>query len=205
MTTVGYGDIVSISFLEIIFQIILLSIGIVSYSFIVTKFGNYIMKKSQEETELDEKKLKLEEIRIQYPLMPFKLYIKIQEYLSKKAYKTTNKKKEIKKLLDNLPEQLRNELLLIINKDIIKNFLIFKDCKNTDFITKTLSCFIQAICKKETILISEGQQVENIIFVKDGRLILEATIDLMKPYESYKKYFKENFKHFKFKQDNNAF
>ena len=203
MTTVGYGDIVSISFLEMIFQIILLSIGIVSYSFIVTKFGNYIMKKSQEETELDEKKLKLEEIRIQYPLMPFKLYIKIQEYLSKKAYKTTNKKKEIKKLLDNLPEQLRNELLLIINKDIIKNFLIFKDCKNTDFITKTLSCFIQAICKKETILISEGQQVENIIFVKDGRLILEATIDLMKPYESYKKYFKENFKHFKFKQDNN--
>ena len=86
-------------------------------------------------------------------------------------------------------------LVINKNKDIINNFTIFKDCKNTDFIIKTLSCFIQLICKKETILIKEGQKVENIIFVKDGRLILEATIDLLKPYESYKKYFVENFKY----------
>ena len=204
MTTVGYGDIVSISFTEIIFQLILLTSGIVSYSFIVTKFGNYIMKKSKEETLLDEKMLQLEQIRIKYPSMPFKLYIKIQEYLTKKVNKKTNKQKEIKKLMDNLPDQLRNELLLIMNKNIIKNFLFFRNCKNTDFITKTISCFIQAIFKKETVLIKEGEQVENIIFVKDGRLILEATINLLKPYESYQKYFKENFKYLnKMTNDNN--
>ena len=91
-------------------------------------------------------------------------------------------------------EQIRNELSLIVNKDIIDNFIIFKNCKNTDFITKTISCFKQTIFKKESILIKEGQLIENIIFVKDGRLILEATINLLKPDESYKKYFKENFK-----------
>ena len=48
MTTVGYGDIVCISSIELFFQLILLSIGIVSYSFIITKFGNYIMKQSKE-------------------------------------------------------------------------------------------------------------------------------------------------------------
>ena len=195
MTTVGYGDIVCISPLERFFQLIILSIGIVSYSFIITKFGNYIMKKSKEEIELDEKKIQLEQIRIHYPLMPFKLYIKIQEFLVKKACKKENKKNEINKIIEDLPEQLRNELILIINKDIINNFTIFKDCKNTDFIIKTLSCFIQVICKKETILIKEGQKVQNIIFVKDGRLILEAKIDLLKPYESYKKYFVKNFKY----------
>ena len=195
MTTVGYGDIVCVSPLERFFQLIVLSVGIVSYSFIITKFGNYIMKKSKEEIELDEKKIQLEQIRIHYPLMPFKLYIKIHDFLVKKACKKENKKNEIKKLIGDLPEQLRNELILIINKDIINNFTIFKDCKNTDFIIKTLSCFIQVLCKKETILIKEGHKVENIIFVKDGRLTLEATIDLLNPYVSYKKYFVENFKY----------
>ena len=57
------------SFLEKCFQIILLSIGIVSYSFIVTKFGNYIMKKSKEDIELEEKKLQLEQIRINYQIL----------------------------------------------------------------------------------------------------------------------------------------
>ena len=50
MTTVGYGDVICISSIEIFFQLILLSIGIVSYSFIITKFGkkkksNYKKKK----------------------------------------------------------------------------------------------------------------------------------------------------------------
>ena len=70
MTTVGYGDIICISSIERFFQLILLSIGIVIYSFIITKFGNYVMKQSKEEIELDKKILELEQIRIQYPLMP---------------------------------------------------------------------------------------------------------------------------------------
>ena len=91
-----------------------------------------------------------------------------------------------------------------MNKNIIKNFLFFRNCKNTDFIIKTISCFIQSIFKKETILIKEGEKVESIIFVKDGRLILEATINLLKPYESYQKYLKENFKYLKkINNDNN--
>ena len=202
LTTVGYGDVICISSIEIFFQLILLSIGIVSYSFIITKFGNYINTRRKEEIELQEKKIQLEQIRIQYPSMPFKLYIKIQDFLVKKSYKKANKKNEIKNLVNNLPEQLRNEMLLIINKDIIDNFIIFKDCKNTDFIIKIISCFTQTICRKESILIKEGDPVENIIFVKDGRLILEATIDLIKPFDSYKKYFTENFKYLKDKPKN---
>ena len=96
LTTVGYGDVICISSIEIFFQLILLSIGIVSYSFIITKFGNYINTRRKEEIELQEKKIQLEQIRIQYPSMPFKLYIKIQDFLVKKSYKKANKKNFIK-------------------------------------------------------------------------------------------------------------
>ena len=193
MTTVGYGDIICISFIERCFQLILLSIGIVSYSFIITKFGNYIMKKSKEEIELDKKLNELEQVRIQYPLMPYKLYMKIQSYFRKKSEKHSNKN-EMTHLVNNLPDKLRNDMLLVIYRDVINNFYIFKNEKNTDFITQICAAFIQVTCEKETILLMEGKKVENIIFVKEGRLILEAAINLNNPSESYEKYFRENFK-----------
>ena len=194
MTTVGYGDIICISFIERVFQLIILSIGIVSYSFIVTKFGNYIMNKSKQKIELDKKILQLEQIRIQYPSMSYKLYINIQKYFLKKSEKN-NKKNEMTNLANNLPDKLRNDMLLILNKDVIKKFIVFKECNNTDFIIQMCSSFIYTICEKETILIMEGKKAENIIFVNEGRLILEAAINLSDPSKSYEKYFKENFKY----------
>ena len=195
MTTVGYGDIVCISPLERNFQIVLLAIGTVIYSFIITKFGNYIGKKNNIQIELSNKEQILEQIRITNPLMTFKLYYKIHNYLLKKANKQQhNKNVEINMLVNSLPDKIRNEILKTIYKNEIKNFKIFNDCKNSDFIIKMLSCFVQTTCKKDTILILEGEKIENIILVKDGHLILEATIDLKNPYKSVKKYFKDNFK-----------
>ena len=193
MTTVGYGDIICISSIERFFQLILLSIGIVIYSFIITKFGNYVMKQSKEEIELDKKILELEQIRIQYPLMPFKLYIKIQRYFTKKSKKKNNSN-ELTTLINNLPDSLRNDMLLVVYRDVIRNFNVFKGCNNTDFIIQMCSAFIQTICEKETILLMEGKKVEHIIFVKEGKLILEAAINLVNPSDSYEKYLKVNFK-----------
>ena len=193
MTTVGYGDIICISSIERFFQLILLSIGIVSYSFIITKFTNYVMKQSNEEIELDKKMTELEQIRIQYPLIPYKLYMKIQNYFRKKSEKNNNKN-EMTNLVNNLPDKLRNDMLLVIYRDAINKFYIFKGCNNTDFILQLCSAFIQSTVGKETILMSEGKKVENIIFVKEGRLILEAIINLANPSESYERYFRENFK-----------
>ena len=184
MTTVGYGDIICISSIERFFQLILLSIGIVIYSFIITKFGNYVMKQSKEEIELDKKILELEQIRIQYPLMPFKLYIKIQRYFTKKSKKKNNSN-ELTTLINNLPDSLRNDMLLVVYRDVVRNFKVFKGCNNTDFIIQMCSAFIETICEKETILLMEGKKVEHIIFVKEGKLILEAAINLVNPSDSY--------------------
>ena len=193
MTTVGYGDIICISSIERFFQLILLSIGIVTYSFIITKFGNYVMKQSKEEIELDKKILELEQIRIQYPLMPYKLYLKIQKYFRKKSKKKNNSN-ELTTLINNLPDSLRNDMLLVVYRDVVRNFKVFKGCNNTDFIIQMCSAFIQTICEKETILLMEGKKVEHIIFVKEGKLILEAAINLVNPSDSYEKYLKVNFK-----------
>ena len=81
MTTVVYGDIVRISLYERIFHIILLGIGTIVYSFIVSYVGNYLRDQSYEQIKLSKDLNILESIRVSYPTMSFKLYYKIQNHL----------------------------------------------------------------------------------------------------------------------------
>jgi len=191
MTTVGYGDIVCISFIERIFHIILLAIGTIVYTFLVSKIGNYLRDQSHEQIKLIEDLNILESIRVAYPLMPFKLYCRIKNYLLNISKK--RKKKGISLLINDIPEALKNQLLFKIYSKEINEFLIFKGVKNSSFILQMLTNFITIMTKKEEVLIVEGELIDNIIFVKDGRLVMEIVIDLNDPYKSIQKYLEINF------------
>ena len=97
------------------------------------------------------------------------------------------------KLVNSLPHSLKNEILFSMHKSTIKNFKIFKGNKNTDFTIRLLTYFIPLISKKNAFLIHEGQLINNVIFVQEGRLSLEACIDMEKPYKSVKQYIKKSF------------
>ena len=82
MTTVGNGDIVVASFSEVIFQIIILSVGIIVYSWIVSNIGNYVKNESYASMRFNKDGKILEEIRISHQNMPFKLYKQILQHLN---------------------------------------------------------------------------------------------------------------------------
>lgn len=104
-------------------------------------------------------------------------------------------------LINSLPYSLRNTILFAVHKQIITNFKIFKKCQNSDFINQLLTNFIPLFSKKNAILIYENQLVENLVFVKNGRLSLEAAIDIETPIRSINEYF--NFKFVDIKENNN--
>ncbi len=81
LTTVGYGDIQAKSLKEIIFQIIILAIGVICYSYVLSKLGDYVKIRSRAAMKFSENLKVLEEIRIAYPKIPFKLYKKILSHL----------------------------------------------------------------------------------------------------------------------------
>ena len=191
MTTVGYGDIVVATFSETIFQIIVLSVGITVYSWIVSNIGNYVKNESYASMQFNKDGGILEEIRISYPNMPFKLYKQIFQHLN--ARKIRQKQCDSNILINSLPYSLKNLLLLTMYKSTINSLKIFKRCKNSDFIVRLLTNFIPLFSKKNAILIHEGQLVENIIFVKNGKLSLQAAIDIEEPEESIKHYLNKNF------------
>ena len=191
MTTVGYGDIICISFIERIYHIILLVIGTLLYTFLVSKIGNYLRDESHEQIKLNKDLNILENIRVSYPTMSFKLYNKIKNHLLSIFKK--RKKAGISILINGVPDAIKNDLLFKIYFNVINEFTIFKNVKNSNFIIQVLTSFIPIVSKKEEIIILEGEIIQNIVFVKDGKLSMEISIDLNNPIISIKNYLENNF------------
>ena len=191
MTSVGYGDITCINFEETCFQIVLLSIGLVVYSWIISTVGDYVKNESRANINYNKDMSKLEEIRVAYPNMPFKLYHKIQQHI--KRMLTQSKKYEYNILVNSLPYYLQNSVFFQIHKNEIDKFTFFKNCHNSDFILKVLTYFIPVYSKKNIVLVGEGEYFENMFFIKSGRLSMEAIIDLDNIEMSIAKYLKFRF------------
>ena len=191
MTSVGYGDIVCISIEETVYQIILLTIGIVAYSWIISTVGDYVKNESRASIKYNKDVLQLEEIRISYPNMPFKLYNKIHQHLERLLKQ--QEKYDSNLLINSLPYNLKNKLIFEIHKEVINKFIFFNGCQNSDFILKVITHFIPLYSKKNAFLIKEGEIIENIFFVKDGRLALQAAIDLDNIEESIERYLEYQF------------
>ena len=201
ITSVGYGDITCVSLGETIFQIILLTIGVIAYSWVVSTIGNYVKKETRAAIKYNKDIGLLEEIRISYPKMSFKLYNKIQKHLETVSHQ--QERFDTNLLVNNLPYTLKNTLMFIIYEKIIKKFIFFNECENSDFILRILTSYIPMSAKKGAFIIHEGELVDNIIFVKEGRLSLVAAIDLDNPLVSIDKYLGEKFEDINEKMDTN--
>ena len=133
----------------------------------------------------------LEEIRVDYPKIPYKLYNKIYNYIESRNM--SEKKSDANILTNSLPFNLKNVLLLIMYQNDIRNLKVFKGCQNSNFIISLLSNFVSSTSKKSEFLVYEGEMIEDIIIIKDGRLSLEAAIDMENPEISIRNYFNVKF------------
>jgi hypothetical protein len=200
LTTVGYGDITCKSFEERIFHIILLAVGSIFYSYIISTIGNLIKNDSHAKIKYNNDINILESIRVSYPNMPFKLYRSINKYLESKS--NSQEKYDVNSLIDTLPFTLKNSILFTMYQSVIKNFKFFKKNDNSEFIAEILTNFIPVVSKRNEFLVYEGELVEEIIFIKDGRISMNAAIYLEDPSISINKYFNEKFNAFTLDEEN---
>ena len=189
ITTVGYGDIKGESIPEISFQILLLIAGTIAYSFIISFFSNYIIKSNQKSMSYEKNVEILREIKINHPNMKKSIY---QEALRTLKNEQIYERKDKHLLFDCLPYSLKNEMIMEMYKQIIKNFIFFKEVDNSDFIIKVATSLKPLIAVKGDILIQEGDFVKEIFFIKAGVIGLNICIDLDHLDSSIKKYFGKN-------------
>ena len=199
MTTVGYGDISSDSFIEIIFRIILLAVGIICYSWLISNISNSINKQSYASINFSNDLILLENIRRDHTDLPFSIYRDIKNYLEHKHFRRNIYDKNL--LINSLAYSLKNNLLFSMYKSEIERFSFFKGISNTNFLSELLYNFSSAICKKNEIIMNENEIIEKIVFVKEGRLSLELPIDMENPEISTEEYLSQQFMNFAFNFD----
>lgn len=174
--TIGYGDILSVSIHERFYNLFLLVVGIMIYSWAVTSLSNWVQSVDSKTSDYQKKVAILEEIKATHEKLPSSLYDKISRFLS---YDFLNEKKDKKEIIDNLPLSLRNLLIMEMYKSIINNFVFFKNFDNSDFIIQVILALKPLQVTKGEKLVNEGDYLEDIIFVKRGSLSLEIPLPLV--------------------------
>ena len=189
ITTVGYGDITGDTMPEIIFQVLLLIIGTIAYSFIISYISNYIIKSNKKSMTFEKHLEILQEIKVHHPDMDNTLY---QEVLRNLYNEQLYEKKDKHILFDCLPYSLKNKLIMEMYKLIIRNFVFFKYINNADFIVKVITSLKPLVSIKDDIIIQEGDFVKEIIFVKKGIISLNINIDFDDVKNSIRKFLGKN-------------
>ncbi len=174
LTTVGYGDLHCVTKSEKIFGMLMEVVGIFAYSWALTSVSNYVKVLNEKTEEYEKKKKVLEEIKITYPQLSDDLYDRISRFIK---YKHDKEQLDKNIIIECLPVNLSNLLVYEMYKPIINNFIFFKSFDNVDFIVKVILNFKPIIAMKNDILIKEGDLVEDIIFVKRGKLSLELPLN----------------------------
>ncbi len=174
VTTVGYGDLTCITVAEKMFGIIIEFIGIIAYSWIVTSISNYVKSQNDQKEEYFNKYKILEDIKMKYPDLNDDLFERINRYIKHKQ----NNEDQEKNLIEELPISLKNILVYNMYEPIIKNFIFFKNFDNKDFIVRVIFCFKPILAIRNDILIKDGDFIEDIIFIKRGKISLELPIKI---------------------------
>ena len=191
ITSVGYGDITGKGFNEYIFQIFLLLVGIIAYSWLISSISNYVRDNNKDSIFFYSKVSILDDIKLHHPEMDSELYNKIYLYL--KQLKLLHKKKDKNILLDSLPYNLKNSLLYEINRPLIEGLNFFKNFQNSVFILSAVTKLIPVITNKGDIIIDKNEIINSMIFVKQGRLGVEIAINMNNIYNEIDDYINGNF------------
>jgi len=176
ITSVGYGDITGYSKNERIFQIFLLIIGIIAYSWMVSSISNYVRENNKDMTYFLSKVKILEDIRLSHPEMGDELYHKIYLYL--KTLQLIHKDKDKDVLFESLPYNLKYSILYEINKPLIEGLNFFKNFRNSSFILNAVTKLIPIFAYQGDIIIEKNEIINSMIFVKQGRLSVDLPIDM---------------------------
>ncbi len=175
--TIGYGDIVSKNSYERLYNILLMVFGVMLYSFVLSWISNVFIQENEKTKKYDLKRCYFNRISEKYNISN-DLYNKISTHL---RHEMKNFKTDREILYSELPNSLKNDLILNIFKKIRVSFNFLKFSSNTDFIINVLMVLKPTKYKKDEIILNEDDLIEEMLIVKNGILSLEKSIKFFLP------------------------
>jgi hypothetical protein len=185
--TIGYGDIICVNIYERSYNVLLLMVGILIYSYAVSVLSRYVQNQDEKTAKFGKRLEILQQFKLKYEIKD-EIYLKIARFL---RYEYMIYKIDNNTLLSELPVRLRNELMYNMYQDVIQNFVFFKSFDNLDFINRVLLTLKPIKALRNEIIMREGELVDETVFVKMGVLSLEVSINLSE-FEDKKPHLKDS-------------
>lgn len=159
VTTVGYGNISAYSWIEKIYTIIIICIGVVLYSFFIGTLSIIVSQMNEHQIELKEKINQIDQIRLNYPIEN-ETYIKVKKAIKFNTYKTQI---DTQKFIQELPNKIKTSVINLLNDKTIKQFHMFKGTSNL-FISAVVPLFSHFIMFQNDILYEQLEIVDSSKF-----------------------------------------
>jgi len=129
VTTVGYGDVSAFTTSEKLYNLIIMSFGVIMYSFAIGSLTTIVTNLDAKTAEVNQKLQILSSLRTEFKIEN-EIYEKVRKVIKFDLWKMQTDNNDFLQLL---PNKLRNELSQIIHDNVIKKFIFFQN-KNNDFV-----------------------------------------------------------------------
>ena len=159
---------------ERIFAIVWMLLGVAMYSYAIGNMTNMIASMDFSNEELQKNLGILKELRIRTK-MPTLLFQKIKRHLEKNQESNTNFAEQ-EKLLVDLPQTLRSQIISCTHGEIIEKLEFFKD-KEHEFLITVMPELKPLKLNIGDILYQQKDHAEEIYMIKSGKIKLNIDIN----------------------------
>jgi hypothetical protein len=155
VTTVGYGDVSANTTTEKVYNLFIMSFGVIMYSFAIGSLTTIVTNLDSKKAEVNQKLRILSSLKAEFKI-DNEIYEKVRKVIKFDMWKTQTDNNQFLQLL---PNKLRTELSQIIHDNVIKNFTFFQN-KNSEFVA-SVSQLIRPI------KLNQNEILNNVMDVMD--------------------------------------
>jgi CRP-like cAMP-binding protein len=165
VTTVGYGDINAGTTIERIYNLFIMSFGVLMYSFAIGSLSSIVSTLDAKTAEMNQKLQILSSIKKEFSLDQ-EIYDKVRKVIK---YDLSRNQKDKMNFLQELPNKLRIELSQIMHDSVIQKMYFFKD-QPSDFIAYVAPLLKPVKFSQNDYLYKEGDMIDEMYFVSKGTI-----------------------------------
>jgi CRP-like cAMP-binding protein len=166
VTTVGYGDITAGTTIERVYNLFIMSFGVLLYSFAIGSLSSIVSTLDQKSEEMNKKLQILSSIKKEFNLDQ-NIYDKVRKVIK---YDLSKNQKDKMIFLQELPNKLRIELSQIMHDKVIQNFYFFRD-QPSDFFAYVAPLLKPVKFSQNDYLYKCQDMIDEMYFVAKGTVI----------------------------------
>ena len=166
VTTVGYGDISAGTTLERVYNLFIMSFGVLLYSFAIGSLSSIVSTMDQQTEEMNQKLQILSSIKKEFNLNQG-IYDKVRKVIK---YDLSRNQKDKMNFLQELPNKLRIELSQIMHDKVIQNLYFFRD-QPSDFFAYVAPLLKPVKFSQNDYLYKVQDMIDEMYFVAKGTVI----------------------------------